>query len=78
MSKRQPSLGHHLDEIAQAEFVPQIPAHTKNDHVAVEVTTRKQAVQILPFAHRGLSNWSTRHSNRFVDRYLHHSPYELN
>lgn len=38
VSKRQPSLCHHLDEISQAEFVAQIPAHAKNDHVAVKVT----------------------------------------
>jgi hypothetical protein len=30
--QRQTPFGHHLDEIAQAELVAQIPAHTKNDH----------------------------------------------
>jgi hypothetical protein len=51
VGKRQPSLSHHLDEIAQAEFVAQIPSHTKNDHVAVKVTASEQPVQILQFAH---------------------------
>jgi len=50
-----------------------VPAHTKNDHVTVKVTASEQPVQTLQFAHRGLSNRSDRYSNRFVDRYLHHS-----
>jgi hypothetical protein len=73
VSKRQPSLSHHLDEISQAELVAQLPTHTKNDHVTVKVTAGEQPVQTLQLAHCGPSNRSGRHSNRFVDCYMHHS-----
>ena len=73
MSKRQPSLSHHLDKIAQTELVAKVPAHTKNDYVAVKVTAGEQPVQTPQFAHHGPSNRSARHSNRIVDPYLHHS-----
>lgn len=74
VSKRQPSLSHHFDEIAQAELVALIPANTKNYHVMLKVTAGERSVQTFQLAHRELSNRSVRHSTRFVDRYLHYNP----
>jgi hypothetical protein len=42
MTKVQSALGNHLDQIAKAELVAQVPAHTQNDHFAVEVPPSKQ------------------------------------
>src|SRR5882757_1213902 len=41
MGKLQPALGHHLDQITQAELVTQIPAYAKDDHLAVEMPSCK-------------------------------------
>lgn len=37
MGKTQTALRHHLNQIPEAELVPQVPPHTKNDDFAVEV-----------------------------------------
>jgi hypothetical protein len=37
VSQRQTPLGHHLHQIAQAELVAQVPAHAKNDYIALKV-----------------------------------------
>src|ERR1017187_9874898 len=41
MRKVQSALRHHLDQIAEAELVAQIPAHAQDDHLAVEVPPSK-------------------------------------
>src|SRR5258708_30458081 len=36
--QREPAFGHHLDEVSKPQFVPQIPPHTENDDLPVEMT----------------------------------------
>jgi hypothetical protein len=31
------ALGHHLDEISEAQLKPEIPTHTKNDNLPIEM-----------------------------------------
>src|SRR5664279_4427207 len=52
VSKVQSALRHHLDQIAKAELVAQIPAHAQDDHFAVEVPPSKQPLDAVQFAHR--------------------------
>jgi len=33
--------GHHLDQIAEAELVVQVPAHASDDHTAVKMPSSK-------------------------------------
>jgi len=35
-ASESPRFGHHLDEIAKAEFVSQIPAHTEDNDLPIE------------------------------------------
>src|SRR5450631_2287854 len=51
MRKVQSALRHHLDQIAEAELVAQVPAHAKDDHLAVEVPPSKQFLNAIQFAH---------------------------
>lgn len=53
MGKTQTALRHHLNQIPEAELVPQVPAHTKNDDFAVEVPSCKQFLDAAPLAHSG-------------------------
>ena len=41
----QPAFGHHLDEVSKTQFVPQIPAHTENDDLPVEMTALEKFIQ---------------------------------
>src|SRR5271163_3350504 len=41
----QPAFGHHLDEVSKTQFVPQIPAHTENDDLPVEMTALEKVIQ---------------------------------
>lgn len=52
MSKMQSALRHHLDQIAEAELVTQIPPHAKDNHLAIEVPPSKQLLNAVQFAHR--------------------------
>src|SRR5580692_12080124 len=52
MRKVQSALRHHLDQIAEAELVAQVPAHAQNDHLAVEMPSPKQLLDAIQFAHR--------------------------
>ncbi len=36
------ALSHHFDQVPKAKFVAQVPAHTKDDYLAVEVPPLKQ------------------------------------
>jgi hypothetical protein len=47
MSQRQTPLGHHLDQIAQAELVAQVPAHTQNDDLPIKMPPIEQPVHTL-------------------------------
>ncbi len=40
----QPAFRHHLDEVSKTQFVPQIPAHTDNDDLPVEMTAFEQFI----------------------------------
>src|SRR5665213_2912796 len=55
MRKVQSALRHHLDQIAEAELVAQVPAHAQDDHLAVEMPPSKQLLDTIQFAHR----WSS-------------------
>jgi len=54
--QRKPALGHHLDEITKAKFVPQIPAHAEHDDLPVEwrPLKRSSTFNMLGQVHRGL------------------------
>jgi hypothetical protein len=43
--QREPAFGHHLDEVSKTQFVPQIPAHTENDDLPVEMTALEKFIQ---------------------------------
>jgi hypothetical protein len=71
MGHRQATLGHHLDEVSQAQLEPKIPAHAQNDDFAVEVSARKQIVQILQLP---ITDLSRSGASIATDRHrLHHS-----
>jgi Mrp family chromosome partitioning ATPase len=40
-----PTFGHHLEEVSKTQFVPQIPAHTENDDLPVEMTALEKFIQ---------------------------------
>ena len=42
--QREPAFSHHLDEIAKAEFVSQIPADTEDNDLAIEVAPFEEFV----------------------------------
>src|ERR1035438_10134525 len=44
MRKTQPTFVHHLNQIAKAELVTQVPAYTKDDHIPVEMSPCKQVL----------------------------------
>jgi hypothetical protein len=41
--QREPAFSHHLDEIAKAEFVSQIPADTEDNDLPIEVAPLKSS-----------------------------------
>jgi hypothetical protein len=49
--QRQSPLGHHLDQIAQAELVAKVPAHTQNNDLPIKMPTIELPLQPLPLAH---------------------------
>ena len=50
MRQRQPALGHHLDQVAEAELVARVPAHAQDDDLAIEMQTVERLVDALPLA----------------------------
>ena len=50
MSQRQSAFGHHFHEIPKAELVSQIPTHTENDDLPVEMAAFEK---IIDAQHRG-------------------------
>ena len=44
MRQREPAFSHHLDEIAKAEFVSQIPADTEDNDLPIEVASFEEFV----------------------------------
>jgi hypothetical protein len=47
----QPALGHHLDQIAQAELIAQVPTNAQDDHLAVKMPSYKQVLDAPQLAH---------------------------
>src|ERR1039458_37406 len=45
------ALRHHLDQIAEAELVAQVPAHAQDDHFAIEMPPSKQLLYAVQVAH---------------------------
>ena len=41
---RNSAFGHHLDEVAKAEFVPEIPAHAEDDDLSVEMAALEKII----------------------------------
>src|ERR1035441_9341630 len=55
VSKVQPTLRHHLHQIAEAELVAQVPSHAQDDYFAVEIPPSKQFLNAVQFVH----HWSS-------------------
>ena len=54
MRKTQSALGHHLDQIPKAEFVPQVQAHAQDDYLVVEVPPCKQLFNAAQLVHQSV------------------------
>src|ERR1022692_656024 len=70
MRKTQPTFVHHLNQIAKAELVTQVPAYTKDDHIPVEMSPCKQVLHA--FHLRPISSKSPMYPTHPL--YLHQSP----
>src|ERR1700730_6044867 len=57
-------LGHHLDQIAQAELVAKVAAHAENNDLPIKMPTIEQPLQTLPLAYHRPSDWLHSHFNR--------------
>jgi hypothetical protein len=68
---REPAFGRHLDEVSKTQFAPQIPAHTENDDLPVEMTAFEKfnRAQHADQIHRRVAG----PSNMLCFRSLHHS-----
>jgi hypothetical protein len=42
---------HHLDKIPEAEFMTKVPTYAQQDHLAIEVPTRKHCLRSFPTTH---------------------------
>ena len=62
MSKTQTAFGHHLDQIAEAELVAQVPEDAEDDHLTVEVPTCKHLFNAPQSAHPPSSTPQNHHS----------------
>ena len=67
MHKRQTALGHHLDQIAQAELVAKVPAHAENDDLSIKMSPIKQRLQAFPLAHHRPPDYWAEYFNRFAE-----------
>jgi hypothetical protein len=66
-------LGHHLDQVAQAELEAQVPSHAQNDDFAINVAICEQ---LLPTLRLPLPTRSSSRAQayRISNRYLHQNP----
>jgi hypothetical protein len=46
MRDGDPSLGHHLDEVAVAQLIGDVPSDAENDGRAIKVATAKQGRRV--------------------------------
>jgi hypothetical protein len=51
VGQRQAPLGHHPDQVAQAELEAQVPSHAQNADFAIKVTTCEQILPTFASAH---------------------------
>ena len=75
MRKTQSALGHHLDQIPKAEFVPQVPAHAQDDHLTVEVPPCKQLFNAAQLAHQTILSFPKMSLYLTARPRLHQSPF---
>lgn len=47
MGQIESALGHHFDQIPEAELVAQIPAYAQDDHLTIEMPPCKQLLKAL-------------------------------
>src|ERR1019366_3455393 len=73
MRKTQPTFVHHLNQIAKAELVTQVPAYTQDDHIPVEMSPCKQVLHA--FHLRPISSKSPMYPTHPL--YLHQSRREI-
>src|ERR1700731_1153396 len=51
VSKLQSTFCHHLDEIPEAELITKVPTYAQQDHLTIEVPTRKHCLRSFPITH---------------------------
>src|ERR1700731_3480946 len=51
MGQMESALGHHFDQIPEAELVAQVPAYAQDDHLTIEVPPCKQLLKTAQLAH---------------------------
>ncbi|MFL9935691.1 hypothetical protein P0D88_42985 [Paraburkholderia sp. RL18-103-BIB-C] len=51
MRQRKATFGHHLNQIAQAQLVTQVPANAQDDDFAIEMPTFEQLVNVPQLTH---------------------------
>ena len=53
MSQQDAALGHHLDQVTGTELESEVPSHTQNDDLLVEVPPLEQILCGGRFCHAG-------------------------
>ena len=51
MGQIESALGHHFDQIPEAELIAQVPAYAQDDHLAIEMPPCKQLLKAAQLAH---------------------------
>jgi hypothetical protein len=51
VSKLQSTFCHHLDKIPEAELITKVPTYAQQDHLTIEVPTRKHCLRSFPITH---------------------------
>ena len=51
MGQIESALGHHFDQLPEAELVAQILAYAQDDHLTIEMPPRKQLLKAAQLAH---------------------------
>jgi hypothetical protein len=65
--QRQTALGHHLDQIAQAELVAKVPAYAENNDLSIEMSPIKQRLQAFPLTHHRTPDCWAEYFNQFAE-----------
>jgi hypothetical protein len=66
MGQIQSALGHHFDQIPEAELVAQVPAYAQDDHLTIEVPPGKQLLKAAQLAHHPSSDSRKTHCTRWA------------